>query len=47
MCKPGESDYSPAYAPELNPVEYIWNLGEGVIQALKRMRRRKRLVVAF
>lgn len=59
-----ELAYLPAYAPELNPVEYIWgylkhhelpnvcakdlwNLGDGAIQALKRMRRRKRLVVAF
>jgi transposase len=59
-----EISYLPAYAPELNPVEYIWaylkhhelpnvcakdlwNLGEGAIRALKRMRRRKRLVVAF
>ena len=54
----------PAYAPELNPVEYIWsylkqhelpnvcpkdlwNLGEGARQALKKMRRKKRLITAF
>jgi len=59
-----ELAYLPAYAPELNPVEYIWaylkqhelpnvcpkdlwNMGEGMIRALKRMRRRKRLVMAF
>ena len=59
-----EVSYLPAYAPELNPVEYIWaylkqhelpnvcardlwNLGEGARRALKRMRRRKRLVIAF
>lgn len=59
-----ETAYLPAYAPELNPVEYIWaylkqhelpnvcakdlwNLGEGARNALRRMRRRRRLVVAF
>jgi transposase len=59
-----EIAYLPAYAPELNPVEYIWaylkhhelpnvcakdlcNLGDGAIRALKRMRRRRRLIVSF
>ena len=54
----------PAYAPELNPVEYIWaylkqhelpnvcpkdlwQLGSGARRALKRMRRRPRLITAF
>ena len=54
----------PAYAPELNPVEYLWgywkqhelpnlcpkNFGElshHARQALRRMRRRPRLVTAF
>ena len=54
----------PAYAPELNPVEYIWaylkhhqlpnvcprdlwQVGEGAIRCLRRMRRRPRLVTAF
>jgi transposase len=56
--------YLPAYAPELNPVEYIWaywkqhelpnfcpkdywQLSEGARRALKRMRRRPRLITAF
>lgn len=56
--------YLPAYALELNPVEYIWaylkhhelpnvcakdlwNLGDGAIRALKRMRRRRCLIVSF
>lgn len=59
-----EVEYLPPYAPELNPVEYIWaylkqhelpnvcpkdlwNLGEGARHALKRMRRKKRLITAF
>lgn len=54
----------PGYAPELNPVEYIWaylkqhelpnvcpkdlwQLGEGAIRCLRRMRRRPRLITAF
>ena len=54
----------PAYAPELNPVEYIWSywkqhelanvcpkdywqLNEVARSALRRMRRRPRLVTAF
>ena len=58
------TEYLPAYAPELNPVEYIWahwkqhelanvcpkdywELSEGARQALRRMRRRPRLVIAF
>jgi len=57
-------EYLPAYAPELNPVEYIWGywkqhelpnvcpkdywqLGETARWALKRMRRRPRLITAF
>jgi transposase len=57
-------EFLPAYAPELNPTEYIWghlkqhevgnlcpkNLGElslEAIRALKRMRRRPTLIVAF
>ena len=57
-------EYLPAYAPELNPLEYIWSywkqhelpnvcpkdywqLGEAARQALRRMRRRKRLVTSF
>jgi len=57
-------EFLPAYAPELNPTEYIWghlkqheitnlcpkNLGElslQAIRALKRMRRRPTLVIAF
>lgn len=58
------TEYLPAYAPELNPVEYIWahwkqhelpnvcpkdywELSERARQALRRMRRRPRLVIAF
>jgi transposase len=57
-------EFLPAYAPELNPTEYIWghlkqheianlspkNLGElslHAVRALKRMRRRPTLVMAF
>jgi transposase len=57
-------EFLPAYAPELNPTEYIWghlkqhelpnfcpkNLSElsvQAIRALKRMRRRPNLVMAF
>ena len=57
-------EFLSAYAPELNPTEYIWghlkeheianlcpkNLGElrlQAIRALKRMRRRPTLVIAF
>ena len=57
-------EFLPAYAPELNPTEYIWGhlkqhelanfcpkgLGElsaQAIRALKRMRRRPSLVMAF
>jgi len=57
-------EYLPAYAPELNPVEYIWGywkhhelpnfcpktfteLSYHAIQALKRMRRRPKLIMAF
>lgn len=57
-------EYLPGYAPELNPVEYIWiywkqhslpnvclndywSLGETARKALKRMRRRPRLITAF
>jgi transposase len=57
-------EFLPAYAPELNPTEYIWGhlkqhelanfcpkdlgeLGVAAIRALKRMRRRPRLVMAF
>jgi len=57
-------EFLPAYAPELNPTEYIWghlkqyelanfcpkDLGELSVQAtraLKRMRRRSSLVLAF
>jgi transposase len=59
-----ELEYLPAYAPELNPVEYLWgywkqhelpnfcpktfaDLSLHAVWALKRMRRRPRLVVAF
>ena len=58
------TEYLPAYAPELNPVEYIWahckhhelpnvcaknlwDLSDGARRALKRMRRRPRLITAF
>lgn len=54
----------PAYAPELNPVEYLWgywkqhelpnfcpktfsDLSLHAVRALKRMRRRPKLIVAF
>lgn len=57
-------EYLPAYAPELNPVEYIWGywkhhelpnfcpktfgeLSYQAIRALKRMRRRSKLITAF
>jgi len=57
-------EFLPAYAPELNPSEYIWghlkpheianlcskHLGElslHAIRALKRMRRRPTLIMAF
>ena len=57
-------EYLPAYAPELNPVEYIWGywkhhelpnfcpksfgeLSYHAIRALKRMRRRPKLITAF
>lgn len=59
-----ELEFLPAYAPELNPVEYLWgywkqhelpnfcpntfsDLSLHAIRALKRMRRRPKLVVAF
>lgn len=57
-------EYLPAYAPELNPVEYLWgywkghelpnfcardfvHLSEVARTALRRMRRRPRLVTSF
>src|SRR5262249_60084152 len=57
-------EFLPAYAPELNPTEYIfgflkqhelanfcaknlWDLSEHARKALRRMRRRPRLVRAF
>jgi len=57
-------EYLPAYAPELNPVEYIWGywkhhelanfcpktfteLSYQALRALKRMRRRPKLITAF
>jgi len=57
-------EYLPPYAPELNPVEYIWaywkqhelpnvcpkdfwSLGQQARRALRRMRRRPRLIAAF
>lgn len=57
-------EFLPAYAPELNPVEYLWGywkqhelpnlcpedfaeLSEEARQALKRMRRRPRLITTF
>ena len=57
-------EFLPAYAPELNPTEYIWGhlkqhelanfcprdlseLGVAAVRALKRMRRRPSLVMAF
>ena len=59
-----ELEFLPAYAPELNPVEYIWghckqhelpnfcpkNFGQlswAAREALRRMRRRPRLVTSF
>jgi len=57
-------EFLPGYAPELNPVEYLWGywkhhelpnlcpkdfwqLSEHARKALRRMRRRPRLVTAF
>src|SRR5262245_65563746 len=57
-------EYLPAYAPELNPVEYLWGywkhhelpnfcpkafteLSYHAVKALKRMRRRPKLITAF
>jgi transposase len=49
-------EYLPPYAPELNPVEYIWahckhhelpNVCAKNLCCLKRMRRRPRLITAF
>lgn len=57
-------EFLPAYAPELNPVEYLWGywkdrelpnfcphsfgaLSQHARRALRRMRRRPRLVAAF
>jgi len=57
-------EFLPAYAPELNPVEYLWShwkqhelpnfcpttfgqLSHHALQALRRMRRRPSLVIAF
>lgn len=57
-------EYLPAYAPELNPVEYLWGywkqhelpnfcpktfteLSFHAVRALKRMRRRPKLITAF
>jgi transposase len=57
-------EFLPAYAPELNPVEYLWShwkqhelpnfcpttfgqLSHHARQALRRMRRRPALVIAF
>jgi hypothetical protein len=57
-------EFLPAYAPELNPVEYLWShwkqhelpnfcpttfgqLSQHARQALRRMRRRSTLVIAF
>jgi transposase len=57
-------EYLPAYAPELNPVEYVWGywkqhelpnfcprtfdqLSYHAIRALRRMRRRPKLIAAF
>jgi transposase len=59
-----ELEFLPAYAPELNPTEYIWghlksheltglcaqdlgHLSVQAIRALKRMRRRPALIIAF
>jgi transposase len=58
-----ETEYLPAYAPELNPVEYLWRhwkeqelpnvcprdwweLDDRARRALKRMRRRPRVIAA-
>ncbi len=58
------AEYLPSYAPELNPVEYIWaywkqhelpnvcpkdywELNERARKALRRMRRKPRLITAF
>ena len=58
------TEYLPPYAPELNPVEYIWaywkqhelpnvcpkdywELDQRARQALRRMRRKPRLIAAF
>ena len=58
------TEYLPAYAPELNPVEYIWaywkqhelpnvcpqdyaELNDRARKALRRMRRKPRLITAF
>ena len=58
------TEYLPPYAPELNPVEYIWaywkqhelpnvcpkdywELDERARKALRRMRRKPRLITAF
>lgn len=57
-------EYLPAYAPELNPVEYLWGywkqhelpnfcpktfdqLSYHAVRALRRMRRRPKLIAAF
>lgn len=57
-------EYLPAYAPELNPVEYLWGywkqhelpnfcpktfteLSFHAVRALKRMRRRPKLITVF
>jgi transposase len=57
-------EFLPAYAPELNPVEYLWShwkqhelpnfcpttfgqLSHHARQALRRMRKRPTLVIAF
>ena len=59
-----EVEFLPAYAPELNPVEYLWGywkehelpnfcpkhfgeLSHHALRALRRMRRRPKLVAAF
>ena len=59
-----QTEYLPPYAPELNPVEYIWaywkqhelpnvcpkdywELDERARKALRRMRRKPRLITAF
>jgi transposase len=42
-------EFLPGYAPELNPVEYLWSqqLSHYARQALRRMRKRPTLVIAF